>query len=192
MGFQLTKFALNARGGVIDWRLSLKGEIGMGIFRSLCTLSSLKSLRISNFRNLDESLVAELEAVQRDILQELAFTNVSLWPPYESTTKYNPIRTPNSHLLRVDIRRIHDLHRFLRAMGIPLPPVSPYPFVTLTRLRNLVISGDNATEAIWEFILGVAHTLETLEIEEVSWRSELLPVHFPRAWNLTSFEPIFI
>jgi hypothetical protein len=53
---------------------------------------------------------------------------------------------------------------------------TPQPFVTFTGLKTLVISTHSSDLAlIWKFILGVAGTLETLEIEEVDWKGELIP-----------------
>jgi len=49
----------------------------------------------------------------------------------------------------------------------------PYPFITFSHLRTLIISGPWTyfeTDVLWQFILGVADTLETLEIEEIKWQ----------------------
>jgi len=177
MAGQLTSFALDARGGVIDWELHLRGEIRMEIFHSLFTHPSLKSMEISHVSGLDNSLVAE--ALRSNFLEELTFINVSIPLPYQYNT-HPAVQLTNSHLRKLDIRRT-SIREFLRIMGYAgLPMSTPHRFVTFTQLRSLVIVGRLWDLDLWGFILGLARTLETLEIEELYWQGEAYStIHFP-------------
>jgi hypothetical protein len=170
MTSQLTTFTLEARGGFIDWGLHLKGEIRMEAFQSLFTHPSLKSLQISHVSGLDNSFLAE--ALRSNSLQELALINISL--PISGIT-LPAVQFTNSHLRRLDIRRT-SIREILRTMGYTTHSIStPQPFVTFTGLQTLVISAHSLNlDLPWKFILGVAGTLETLEIEEVYWGCELI------------------
>ncbi|KIM42799.1 hypothetical protein M413DRAFT_123971 [Hebeloma cylindrosporum] len=58
-------------------------------------------------------------------------------------------------------------------MGRPTLPTLPipYPLISFSRLRHLVISSPWTVleaDTMWQFILGFANTLETLEIEEIN------------------------
>lgn len=164
MGSQLTSFTLEARGGVIDWELHLKGEIRMEILHSLFTHPSLKSLHISHVSRLDNSFVAE--ALRNNSLQELAFINVSL--PMSRIIPVASVQFTYSHLRKLDIRRTSRLE-FSRTT---IPTLSP--FVTFTQLQTLVIS-THSFNIHFLFHAGVARTLETLEIEEIDWEGEIIP-----------------
>jgi len=73
-------------------------------------------------------------------------------------------------------------------MGIPVLPESlRYPLVSFTRLRSLVISSE--PEAVRQFVLEVARTLKTLEIEDY-WKGELILAHFPRAGKPTDLKAV--
>jgi len=170
---QLTTFGLEARGGFIDWGLHLKGEIRMEAFQSLFTHPSLKSLQISHVSGLDNSFVAE--ALRSNSLQELALISTSL--PISRIT-LPAVQFTNSHLRRLDIRRT-SIREILRTMGYSILSIATpafRPFVTFTGLQTLVISAHSLDlDLLWKFILGVAGTLETLEIEELYWGCELIP-----------------
>lgn len=174
MTSQLTTFALEARGGFIDWGLHLKGEIRIEAFQSLFTHPSLKSLQISHVSGLDNSFLAEALKNNSESLQELAFINISL--PILGIT-LPAVQFTNSHLRKLDIRRT-SIREILRTMGystLSIATPAPQPFVTFTGLQTLVISAHSLDlDLLWKFILGVAGTLETLEIEEVYWGCELI------------------
>ncbi|KIM34681.1 hypothetical protein M413DRAFT_33103 [Hebeloma cylindrosporum] len=173
MASQLTSFTLRAQGGFIDWGLHLKGEIRMETFHSLFTLPSLKSLHLSHVFGLDDSLVGE--ALQSNSLRELTLVSVSL--PISKITQ-PVVQFTSRHIRSLDIRRT-SITDFLSTMGYSRQLLStPHPIVTFTRLQSLAISGRHSTSLDvhrpWKFILGLARTLETLEIEEVYWEGELI------------------
>jgi len=169
MTSQLTSFALSAREGFIGWGFHLKGEIWMETFRSSSIHPSLKSLQISDICGLDNSFVAE--ALESNSLQELGLAFLSVSLPISGIT-FPAVPFTNSHVRKLDIRRT-PIREILRTMGYPIS--TPQPFVTFTRLQTLVISAHSFDLGLlWKFILGVAGTLENLEIEEVNWECELI------------------
>jgi hypothetical protein len=166
----LKSFSLHARRGILG------GAVEAGAARSMknavliaCT-APLTTFRLSNFVNIDESLIARV--IHSSTLKELALTNITLRVCNEDANlDLQPI---TSQIEQLDLRRISYMQVF-RIMGQPILAAlpMPYPFITFSRLRNLIISSpwtDLERDTLWQFILGVANTLETLEIEEIKWQ----------------------
>jgi len=166
----LESFTLHTQGAVPD------GENEVGVAESMkkailiaCN-ARLTTLHLSNLVNIDESLITRV--VHSGTLKELALTHVTLRVCDEDANL--DLQPTTSQIERLNLRHISYMQVF-RTMGRPtlamLP--MPYPFITFSHLRNLTISGPwpNAeTDALWEFMLCVADTLETLEIEEIKWQ----------------------
>ena len=168
----LESFTLNARRGISDW------EVEAGVARSMkkailmaCT-TPLTTFRLSNLVNIDEHLIVRV--IHSRTLKELALTNVILKVrDGDAILDLQPI---TSQIESLDLRRISYM-QVLRIMGHPTLQVAalsiPYPFIIFSRLRNLVISSpwtDLETDTLRQFILGVAKTLEILEVEEINWQ----------------------
>jgi hypothetical protein len=165
----LESFTLHTRGAAPDW----ENEVGVaeGIKKAIlitCT-AHLTTLRLSNLVNIDESLITRV--VHSSTLKELALTHLTLRVcDGDANLDLQPI---TSQVERLDLRHISYM-QVLRTMGRPTLPTlpMPYPFITFSRLRNLTISGHGSNlemDTLSQFMLGVANTLETLEIEEVNW-----------------------
>jgi len=170
----LTSFTLHGRG-VPDWGT----EVGITKRSVLtaCAIPSLTTLCFSNLANLDESLIASI--IQSNTLKELILAIVNL---RVCDGDANPDLQPiTSQIERLALRRVAYIH-VLRTMGRLTPPTlpMPYSFVNFPRLRSLVISGsllNIGAETLWQFMLGVSSTLETLEIEEPKWRGRMPYFH---------------
>jgi len=166
----LESFTLHARRGVSDWETEARAARSMKKAVFMACAAPLTTLRLSNLINIDEYLIARV--IHSSTLKELAFTNVT-FKVYDEDTNFDP-QPVTSQIERLDLRRVLYVQVF-RVMGHPtlvaLP--MPYPFITLSRLRNLIISSPwTAIEAdpLWQFMLGVAKTLANLEIEGVNWQ----------------------
>ena len=168
----LENFTLHTRGAALDW----DNEIGVAgsmkkVIVIACT-AHLTTLRLSNLVNIDESLITWV--VHSSTLKELALTHLALRVcDSDANLDLQPIA---SQIERLDLRHISYM-QVLRTMGRPALPTlpMPYPFISFSRLRNLTISipwSDLETGRLWQFMLGVADTLETLEIEEIKWQGK--------------------
>jgi hypothetical protein len=181
----LESFTLHARRGVPDREIETeearrkKRAILMACIAPLPTLRTLRTLRLSNLDNIDESVIACV--IRSSTLKELALRLVTLKVCDEDTNlDLQPI---TSQIEQLDLRHISFM-KVLRTMGRPTFPAlpMPYPFITFSRLRNLTISGpwpDLEADTLWQFMLGVADTLETLEIEEIKWEGNRFGCLFP-------------
>jgi hypothetical protein len=166
----LESFTLHTQGGVPDWETEagVAGNMKKAILIA-CT-APLTTLRLSNLVNIDESLITRV--VHSSTLKELALSHVTL-RVCDADANLD-LQPTTSQIERLDLRHIAYM-QVLRTMGRPTLPMlpTPYPFITFSRLRNLTISGpwsDLETDTLWQFMLGVADTLETLEIEEFKWQ----------------------
>ena len=171
----LDSFTLDARRGVPDWEMVMETEAAnrkkrallVGCIAPLATLSTLRTLRLSNLVNIDESLIAHI--FRSSTLKELALRRVTLRICDEDANlDLQPII---SQMERLDLRN-NSYMQVLRTMGRPIFPAlpMPYPFITFSHLHTLIISGPCSnleTDVLWQFMLSVANTLETLEIEEI-------------------------
>jgi hypothetical protein len=174
----LESFTLRGRRGVPDREMETeearrkKRAFLIACIAPLTTLRTLCTLRLSNIDNIDESFIACV--IRSSTLKELALRQITLRTRDEDANlDLQPI---TSQIERLDLRHISYM-KVLRTMGRPTFPASPmpYPFITFSRLRNLTISGpwpDFEADALWQFMLGVADTLETLEIEEIKWEGD--------------------
>ena len=170
MQAHLESFTLHARKGVSDWETEAGAARSMKKAVFMACTAPLTTLRLSNLVNIDEYLIARV--IHSSTLKELALTNVTL-KVYDEDANFDP-QPMTSQIERLDLRRVSYMQIF-RVMGHPtlaaLP--MPYPFISLPRLRNLIISSpwtDLEADPLREFMLGVAKTLEILEIEEINWR----------------------
>jgi len=169
----LESFTLHTQGAVKAW------ETQAGVARSMenailiACVAPLTTLRLSNLINIDESLIARV--IHSNTLKELALTRVTLRVCDEDANLN--LQPTTSQIERLDLKHI-SCKQVLRIMGRPTLPSSstPYPFITFSRLRHLIIPGPwpgLEVDAVWQFLLGVADTLETLEIEENKWGGNL-------------------
>ncbi|KIM42820.1 hypothetical protein M413DRAFT_124329 [Hebeloma cylindrosporum] len=180
----LTSFAVDGRRGYPVWKWT--DERTNEVVRQLSINPSLKSLRISKIYSFDMSLIGIGEVVHANTLQEFSCIAVSqpLSPGPENITADNHMAQISSRIERLDIRRV-SYSGIFRILGrSPDPQLrAPYPFVSFSRLHTLVItisSPDHTISIIWEFILGVANTLESLEIEELGWQGECNDIQHSR------------
>jgi len=169
----LTCFALDGRGGYPNWEWT--DERTNDVFRRLCTNPSLKSLRVSKVYNLRDTLIGEL--VLANTLQEFSLVAITQKPSIQGYIAVDSHAEIRSRIEKLDIRRLSygDIFRIFGRPTFPLLLPSPYPFISFSNLHTLVItasSPDHTINMIWEFILGVANTLESLEIEELGWQGE--------------------
>ena len=181
----LESFTLHARRGIPDREMETeearrkKRAVLVACIAPLTTLCTLRTLSLSSLDNIDESLIACV--IRSSTLKELALRHVTLKVCDEDANlDLQPI---NSQIERLDLRHISYMN-VLRTMGRPTFPASPmpYPFTTFSRLRSLTISGSwSGLEAdiLWQFMLGVAHTLDTLEIQELKWEGNEFGCLFP-------------
>jgi len=173
----LESFTLDARRGIPDWEIETEADIRnksallVACIAPLITLRTLRTLRLSNLVDIDESLIAYIFRFRA--LEELALRRVELRISDEDANfNLQPII---SQIERLDLRN-NSYMQVLRTMGHPTFPTlsMPYPFITFSHLRTLIISGPwpdlEETDVLWQFMLGVADTLETLEIEEIKWQ----------------------
>ena len=174
----LESFTLHTHGGVPDWEreAGLAGSMKKAILIA-CTVP-LTTLRLSNLVNVDESLITRV--VHSNTLKELALSNVTL-RVCDDDVNLN-LRPTTSQIERLDFRHVSYM-QVLRTMGRPTFPTlpMPYPFITFSRLCNLAISGpwpDLETDTLWQFMLGVADTLETLEIDEIKGEGNTFAAFF--------------
>jgi len=182
----LESFTLDGRRGIPAREMETeefrrkKRDLLIAFIAPLTTLRTLCTLRLSNIDDIHGSFIACV--IRSSTLKELALRRVTLTARDGDANL--DLRPTTSQIERLDLRRISYMV-VLRAMGRPTFPVLPmsYPFITFPRLRNLTISGpwpDLEADALWEFMLGVANTLETLEIEEIKWEGDkfgcLLPL----------------
>jgi len=153
----------------------------MEAFRSLCTKPSLRSLRLSNLNFLEETLITE--AIRVNTLLGLSLNNVALgWDDGIGWDNDEVTRDPNlapviSQIEKLDVRSVSSFELF-RIFG-RTQPISR-PFVALPRLRSFVFSARCAEfemRKIWAFILESAGTLQSLEIEDISWTGEVDHLH---------------
>lgn len=145
----------------------------MEAFRSLCTKPSLHSLRLSNLNFLEGTLITE--AIRANTLLELSLNNIALgWNDDE--VNRDPNLTPIiSRIEKLDIRSVSSFELF-RIFGRSKP--TSHPFVALPRLHSFVFSarcGEFEMQRTWAFIVEVANSLETLEIEDLNWIGEVEP-----------------
>ena len=166
----LESFTLHTQGTVPNWEnvVGVAGSMKKAVLIA-CT-TPLTILRLSNLVDIDESLI--IRVLHSSTLKELALTHLTLRThDGDENLDLQPIA---SQIERLDLRHISYI-QVLRTMGRPALPTlpMPYPFISFSRLRNLTISipwSDLETGRLWQFMLGVADTLETLEIEEIKWR----------------------
>jgi len=177
----LTTFTLHARRGspVNLWRTV--DDRTMEAFRSFCTKPSLHFLRLSNLYFLDETLVTE--AIRVNTLLGLSLDNVSLgWDDDVGRDNDELTHNPNlapviSRIEKLDVRSLSSLELFRifgRAQSVSRP------FVALPRLHSFTFSAMCAEfemQKIWAFIVESAGTLQTLEIEDLSWTGEVDHLH---------------
>ena len=167
----LTSFTLDGRKGYAIWKWP--DERTNEVVRQLCTNSSLKSLRISKIYNFDMTLIGEI--LRANTLQEFSVIAVSQYFSAGNIAVDNHAEV-SSRIEKLDIRRLSypGIFRILGCSTGPLLP-GPYPFVSFLCFHTLVIttsSLDSTVSMIWGFILGVAGTLESLEIEELGRQGE--------------------
>ena len=164
----LESFTLHTQGAVKAWETQAGVARRMKNAIHIASAASLTTLHLSNLINVDESLIAR--AVHSNTLKELALTRVTLRVRDEDANLN--LQPTTSQIERLDFKHI-SCKQVLRIMGRPtIPSSTPYPLITFPRLRHLIIPGpwsDLEMETVWEFMLGVADTLETLEIEENKW-----------------------
>ena len=165
----LESFTLHARR-VSDWETEAGAARSMKKAVFMACAAPLTTLRLSNLINIDEYLIARV--IHSSTLKDLALTNVTL-KVYDEDANFDP-QPMTSQIERLDLRRVSYIQVF-RVMGHPTLAALPmsYPFITLSRLRNLIISSpwtDIEADPLWQFMLGVANTLENLEVEEINWR----------------------
>ena len=175
----LTSFALQGKRVYAMWPWT--DERTNEVVRQLCTISSLKSLQISRIYGLHIPLIGEI--VRANTLQEFRVNEVSLLLSQHfyagDITVYSHAEI-SSRIEKLDIKRLSYTGMFeIFGRSIdPLLPV-PHPFVSFSCLRTLVItisSPEPTITIIWGFILGVASTLESLEIEELGWQGEYVDI----------------
>ena len=115
-------------------------------------------------------------------LKELALTNITFKAFYGDANL--DLQPTTSSIERLDLRKT-SFRDVWRIMGRPTPPASlpmPYPFITFAHLRHLSISGslpNVAADMLWRFMLDVANTLETLEMDGIKWRGKRFGCLFP-------------
>ena len=166
----LESFTLHTQGAVPDWENEVGVASSMKKAILIACTAHLTTLRLSNLVNIDESLITRV--FHSGTLKELALAHVTLKVCDDDANL--DLQPTTSQIERLDLRHISYM-QVLRTMGRPTLPTLPvpYPFITFSCLRSLTISGpwpDLETDTLWQFMLGVADTLETLEIEEIKWQ----------------------
>ena len=181
----LESFTLHAQRGVPDREMETaeakrkKKAILIACIAPLPTLRTLHTLRLSNLDNIDESVIACV--IRPSTLKELALRLVTLKVCDEDANlELQPV---TSQIERLDLRHI-SYTQVLRTMGRPTFPTLPlpYPFIIFSRLRSLTITGpwpDLEADMLWQIMLGVSDTLETLEIEEIKGEGNKFVCLFP-------------
>ncbi|KIM42803.1 hypothetical protein M413DRAFT_124034 [Hebeloma cylindrosporum] len=180
----LESFTLHVRRGISFWQREASTRTMKKAVLMACT-APLTTVRLSNFFGIEGSLIARV--IHCRTLKELALTNIALrYCDDDANLDLQPI---TSQIERLDLRRVSYLHVF-RTMGRPNLPPFPmsYPFVAFPHLRHLIISGpwlDAEVDALWHFMLGIADTLETLEMHEIKWQD---PIQFGKLSSLRNLK----
>ncbi|KDR74444.1 hypothetical protein GALMADRAFT_585719 [Galerina marginata CBS 339.88] len=164
---ELEHFGLVAQAQVLDWGIG--NLVTVPAFLQIFSNPNLNSLHFMNITNIPESIITD--AFFSTNLKELVLCNLTT---KRSSSIFSGATTPAlANLLRLEMKRVS--YTALFSILIPfLPPSSPSPYsqIRFAHLKTLSVSipnGSTETDALWEFILGVSPTLETLALEHHGW-----------------------
>ncbi|KDR74443.1 hypothetical protein GALMADRAFT_157649 [Galerina marginata CBS 339.88] len=173
----LESFAIIAQGGYVNWSANGSPTIAAAL-RQICSNQSLKSLRIVNVMNIEQSMV--VDAFSSGNLRELALCNVNIKRMDEvsaPTHESGPRSFGKLEKLEMSLITYSSLFSSLQS-SFPPSSSSPNTFsLNLSTLRSLDIllpKVHPALDILWQLMLGTAQSLETLVLQDNPWPASTL------------------
>ncbi|KAF8966464.1 hypothetical protein BDZ97DRAFT_1917567 [Flammula alnicola] len=162
----LESFTLKAQGGFLNWKINNSPRTVTAALLAICSNPFLKSLHISNISNFPQSLI--IAAVYSPNLTELSLSNVELSRSVSEDDIPQNSRVTHSRIQRLELRGPMRYSSFFSALrtAIAQPTPSQSPSNAFPHLRSLSTGIPTDGSGLSDFVLGVAHSLETLELDD--------------------------